>query len=309
MSAMAATPLAVNTSVAPTTHSATSPTGRLLPHKRPALLPKPFPSATYVVGDLLTDPTNPTAPTLHRPKGALSDRDYDDTRTTAYYKDIATVSPASGNFARSLGGELLVRRPKRADVGFCSIEAERAAVRGFKSNTDAFEKAVFSEGAKQWLLKAAEAHKPVYFVAAVQEVVNAKYSHAHARDAGNGLLEVEKEARSPSDPSEEAVDLTTEAPANKRPMKRRDSAFEKPTHTKTDVLGLELREVRVKLTKEEMPQKKCDLKFEWLNLDLEGQEGMKLAVGLGQPLDQEELVDLWEEDEPQDNESDEEDEE
>ncbi|KAK7612877.1 hypothetical protein JOL62DRAFT_539886 [Phyllosticta paracitricarpa] len=294
MSAMAATPLAVNTSVAPTTHSATSPTGRLLPHKRPALLPKPFPSATYVVGDLLTDPTNPTAPTLHRPKGALSDRDYDDTRTTAYYKDIATVSPASGNFARSLGGELLVRRPKRADIGFCSIEAERAAVRGFKSNTDAFEKAVFSEGAKQWLLKAAEAHKPVYFVAAVQEVVNAKYSHAQARDAGNGLLEVEKEARSPSDPSEEA---------------RRDSAFEKPTHTKTDVLGLELREVRVKLTKEEMPQKKCDLKFEWLNLDVEGQEGMKLAVGLGQPLDQEELVDLWEEDEPQDNESDEEDEE
>lgn len=304
---MTATPLALNTSV-PTTHSATSPTGRLLPHKRPALLPKPFPTATFIVGDLLTDPTNPAAPNLYRPKGALSDRDYDDTRTTAYYKDVATVSQTSGNFVRSLGGELLVRRPKRADVGFCSIEAERAAVRGFKSNTDAFEKVVASEGAKQWLLKAAESHKPVYFVAAVQEAVNAKYSHALARDAGNGLVEVEKEVRSPSVSmsNEEAIDLSGEATANMRPMKRRDSAFEKPTHTKTDVLGLELREVRVKLTKDEMPQKKGDLKFEWLNLDVEGQEGMKMAVGLGQPLDQEELVDLWEEDENESDESDEE---
>ncbi|GME45830.1 hypothetical protein BKCO1_10300011 [Neofusicoccum parvum] len=268
-----------------------------------ALLPRPFPTHTYAVGDLLTDLRAPSTTTLRT--AALSARDYDDTRLTAYYKDVASISPATGNFTRSHGGELLIRKPRRAGTRFCSISAEKASVRALKDPFGAFEKSVRAPEARDWLLRAARAHAPVYWVAAVRELTNASYAHAAAADAGNGLLAVRRASFGEQAAAEEAElredengDVDGEAMRRKmRGHRRRDSAFEEPTKTKTDVLGAEIREVRVKVTRPDAPHAPRDLKWKWTYLKAADENGeeCQVAVGLGAPLDQEEVADLWEE--------------
>lgn len=293
-------------------HAATSPVAAHPNTPHCSLLPRPFPTHTYAVGDLLTDLRTP-GPTTLRTR-ALSARDYDDTRLTAYYKDVATISPATGNFTRSLGGELLVRRPKRQGTRFCSIAAEKSSVRALKDPVAAFAKTVRADGAQAWLLRAAAARKPVYWVAAVREVTNASYAHAATTDAGNGLLAVRRtsfsETQRAAEPEvDENGDVDGDAMrAKARGHRRRDSAFEEPTCTKTDVLGAEIREVRVRVTRADVPHSTKDLKCRWtyLKAEVEGEE-VQLAVGLGAPLDQEEVADLWEEEELGEEEEEEED--
>ncbi|KAF2142726.1 uncharacterized protein K452DRAFT_286363 [Aplosporella prunicola CBS 121167] len=287
-----------------------------------AILPKPFPTGTYTVGQLMTDPR---APRTFLSTKTLRDKDYDDTRMTAWYKDVAALS-SQGNFLKSLGGELLVPRPRRNSTRLVSIEAEKFAVRALKQPIAAFTQVTHAPAAGTFLLQAAQAKKPVYFVAATQELTNASYSHARARDAGNGLVEVARERRgsmadAPPTIDEEAVaesPTDTAAPAIGEPrprwQRRRDSGFEEPTHTKSDVLGVELREVRVRIQPREaaMPTSGThkrrgsvrDPEFEWTEVrvpaDEEGEETV-LRVGLGPALDQEELSDLWDDEaEPED---------
>ncbi|EKG09816.1 hypothetical protein MPH_13116 [Macrophomina phaseolina MS6] len=234
---------------------------------------------------------------------------------TAYYKDVATISPSTGNFVRSLGGAALIRRPRRQGTRFCSISAEKSSVRALKDPFGAFEKTVRAPEASAWLLRAAEQHKPVYWVAAVREVTNASYAHAVANDAGNGLLSVRRTSFSEQQhalEAEEDENGDVDGEAMRRKMqargghRRRDSAFEEPTFTKTDVLGAEIRECRVKLVKDAAMSPSSPNatrggmpRWRWSYISVrderKGGEEVQLAVGLGAPLDQEEVADLWEE--------------
>ncbi|KAK7704788.1 hypothetical protein SLS57_010319 [Botryosphaeria dothidea] len=276
------------------------------------LLPRPYPTNTYKTGDLLLDPRDPSS-TLLRTK-ALSPRDHDDTRMTAYYKDVATISPSTGNFTRSLGGAALIRRPRRAGTRFCSISAEKSSVRALKDPFGSFEKTVRAPEAGSWLRRAALQHKPVYWVAAVREVTNASYSHAVANDAGNGLLNVRRTSFSEQQQAQDAEedengDVDGEAMRAKMAARgghrRRDSAFEEPTFTKTDVLGAEIRECRVKVVQDTATSPSSPTatrggmpRWRWTYVsvaDPQKGEEVQLAVGMGAPLDQEEVADLWEE--------------
>ncbi|KAL0262353.1 hypothetical protein SLS55_003799 [Diplodia seriata] len=295
--------MSVMASAAPAHQQATAP--------HCTLLPRPYPTHTFAVGDLLTDLRHPTTTTLRT--DALSTKDYDDTRLTAYYKDVASISPATGNFTRSLGGELLIKKPKRAHTRFCSISAEKASVRALKDPFAAFEKSVKAADASGWLLRAANAHSPLYWVAAVRELTNASYAHAQAADAGNGLLTVRRtsfseQQQAAADEEDENGDVDGDAMRAKMGrmggFRRRDSAFEEPTRTKNDVLGAEIRECRVKVIKDmagsptSPHERRASMpKWRWTYVAAKGENGeeVQLAVGLGAPLDQEEVADLWEE--------------
>ncbi|KAK0662613.1 hypothetical protein DIS24_g1837 [Lasiodiplodia hormozganensis] len=292
--------MSVMASAAPAQQQATAP--------HCALLPRPYPTHTFAVGDLLTDLRHPTTTTLRTE--ALSTKDYDDTRMTAYYKDVASISPATGNFTRSLGGELLIKKPKRAHTRFCSISAEKASVRALKDPFGAFEKSVKAPEASSWLLRAANAHSQLYWVAAVREVTNASYAHAATADAGNGLVSVRRtsfsEQQAADEPQEdENGDVDGDAMRAKMGgFRRRDSAFEEPTRTKTDVLGAEIRECRIKVVQDTagsptspMDRRASMPRWRWTYVTATDEKGqdVQLAVGLGAPLDQEEVADLWEE--------------
>lgn len=235
---------------------------------RPILLPKPYPSDTYAVGQLL-DANEAVDPDI------LTHKDFDDTHVANWYKDIISVGP-SGFFTASLGGEHLVETPAPGTQLVC-LEAEKMAIRCLKNPEQAFAKTCAKRFVADWLKDMARKSKPVYFVTAVQEVENASLKPASFVDAGNGLAEV-----------------VTKMDNEESKRRRKDSGFDEPTGSKTDVVGVELRKVLVWIDDliNDVPELDC----RWLPLNTpEGVHGEdRVAVGLGDVVEDVDFTMLWE---------------
>ncbi|KAF2091120.1 hypothetical protein K490DRAFT_54023 [Saccharata proteae CBS 121410] len=261
----------------------------VVPH--PVLLPRPFPTPSiYTLGSLLSTPSSSSPASTLPGDTLLTPRDHDDTHMMAYYKDVALIAQHKNTFLASLGGELLVE-PPRAGTALVSIEAERCFTRTLKRPWDAFRRVVESVEGRAWLVGQAARRggsAVVCFVQAVMEVENARYRRCGARDAGNGLVEV--------CPAQSATPMMAVSPlaVGKRPemRSRRDSGFDEPTFTKRDVVGVEIREVLVRVEMPDRPHEIGDLDYRWTYVKM-GEE--QLAVGLGRALGQEEVLGFWDE--------------
>jgi len=190
------------------------------------LLPKPLPRGSYTVGTLLIKPStssNPLSPSV------LGDRDYDDTHTVEWYKDILSLAP-SGTFIKSLGANLFLPK-QEPETQLVSLEAERMSIRTLKDYEGTLGRVTGTPDAEVWLKEQVKAGEEVYFVSAVKEVKNASFRRASVKEAGNGLVEVKKMAQTETQPDGE----------------RRDSGSDLGlgTTAKSDVIAVELMKVLV----------------------------------------------------------------
>lgn len=179
-----------------------------------ALLPKPLNNTTIPVGQLVSRTSK------HDPS-TLEHRDYDDIGTK-WYKDVIVFDSESGRFLESLGGAYMVQKQpgEGAEVG--TIEAESQHVRLLKDADAALKKALQEEEAKAWLKE----NKEAGFVVAIREVLNASYKRARLVDLGGGNYEVRREVGHEGQGG-----------------KRRDSGLDVQTNTKTDIVGVVVREI------------------------------------------------------------------
>lgn len=179
-----------------------------------ALLPKPLNSTALPVGQLVSK-------TSKYDSAVLEDRDYDDVGTR-WYKDVIVFDAESGRFLESLGAAHLLQKPleKGKEVG--TIEAESQHVRLLKDSDAALQKVVRDGEAREWLKE----NKEVGFVVAIREVTNASYKRARLVDVGAGNFEVRREVGHEG-----------------QGAKRRDSGLDVQTSSKTDIIGVVVREV------------------------------------------------------------------
>ena len=179
-----------------------------------ALLPKPLNNTSLPVGQLVSK-------TSKYDSSALEDRDYDDVGTR-WYKDVITFDSESGRFLESLGAAHLVQQQNKEGTEVGTIEAESQHVRLLKDADAALKKALQDEKAKVWLKE----NKEAGFVVAIREVTNASYKRARLVDIGGGNFEVRR-------------DVGHEGQGGKR----RDSGLDVQTSSKTDIVGVVVREI------------------------------------------------------------------
>jgi hypothetical protein len=181
-----------------------------------ALLPKPLNNTTLPVGQLVSRVSKLDPSTLEH-------RDYDDIGTK-WYKDVIVFNSESGRFLESLGSAYMVQKQpgEGAEVG--TIEAESQHVRLLKDADAALKKALQDEKATAWLKENQEAG----FVVAIREVLNPSYKRARLVDVGAGNYEVRREVGHQG---------------QSQGGKRRDSGLDVQTNSKTDIVGVVVREV------------------------------------------------------------------
>ncbi|KAK7179895.1 hypothetical protein PSPO01_14025 [Paraphaeosphaeria sporulosa] len=180
-----------------------------------ALLPKPLNNKTISVGQLVSRTSK------HDPS-TLEHRDYDDVGSK-WYKDVISFDGKSGRFIESLGGAYMVQKQPGEGTEVGTIEAESQHVRLLKDADAALEKVLRDDKAQAWLKENQEAG----FVVAIRLVLNASYKRARLVDIGAGNYEVRREVGHEGQGG-----------------KRRDSGLDVPeTHTKTDIVGVVVREI------------------------------------------------------------------
>ncbi|KAF1967446.1 hypothetical protein BU23DRAFT_483569 [Bimuria novae-zelandiae CBS 107.79] len=179
-----------------------------------ALLPKPLNNTAIPVGQLVskTSKYNPSS---------LEDRDYDDVGTR-WYKDVIVFDSTSDRFLESLGGTYFVQKQLEEGTEVGTIEAESQHVRLLKDADAALKKVLKDAKAQEWLKE----NKEAGFVVALREVTNASYKRATLVDVGAGNYEVRREVGHEG-----------------QGAKRRDSGLDVKTSSKTDIVGVVVREI------------------------------------------------------------------
>ena len=178
-----------------------------------ALLPKPLNNTALPVGQLVSKTSKYDA--------ALEDRDYDDVGTR-WYKDVIVFDSETNRFLESLGAAHLVQKQLGEGTEVGTIEAESQHVRLLKDADAALKKVVQDEKAKAWLKE----NKEAGFVVATREVTNPSYKRARLVDIGAGNFEVRREVGHEG-----------------QGVKRRDSGLDVQTSSKTDIVGVMVREI------------------------------------------------------------------
>lgn len=179
-----------------------------------ALLPKPLNNTAIPVGQFVSKTTKYDPSTLE-------DRDYDDIGTK-WYKDVIIFDSQTNRFLESLGAAHLVQKQLEEGTEVGTIEAESQHVRLLKDAEAALNKALQDEQAKAWLKE----NKEAGFVVATREVLNASYRRARLVDIGAGNYEVRREVGHEGQGG-----------------KRRDSGLDVQTSSKTDLVGVVVREI------------------------------------------------------------------
>ncbi|KAL1593760.1 hypothetical protein SLS60_010492 [Paraconiothyrium brasiliense] len=180
-----------------------------------ALLPKPLNNTAIPVGQFVSK-------TAKYEPSTLEDRDYDDIGTK-WYKDVIIFDSESSRFLESLGAAHLVQKQLEKGTEVGTIEAESQHVRLLKDADAALKKALQDENAQSWLKENEEAG----FVVATREVLNASYKRARLVDIGAGNYEVRREV----------------GHEGQQGGKRRDSGLDVQTSSKTDLVGVVVREI------------------------------------------------------------------
>lgn len=178
-----------------------------------ALLPKPLNNTALPVGQLVSKTS--------KYDSTLEDRDYDDVGTR-WYKDVIVFDSESNRFLESLGAAHLVQKQLEEGTEAGTIEAESQHVRLLKDADAALKKVLEDEKAKAWLKE----NKEAGFVVATREVTNASYKRARLVDIGAGNFEVRREVGHEN-----------------QGVKRRDSGLDVQTSSKTDIVGVVVREI------------------------------------------------------------------
>lgn len=252
-----------------------------------ALLPKPLPADSLVVGQLLTQPLHPERDSFYPDKAHSEIDDLNDFHIQLRYKDLYSVD-TEGRFMTNYGAKFDLGRIYR-QPNLLTVKAEQMVQCTSQSASKAFQAVCSDPEARIWMAEQIEAGKPLYIVLGLTELKNATFKRAKLRDAGasNRINEtpLEKDAKVP------------------RSLRGRSEASLGGIGTEphiSGVFGMDVRRIVARLTTPAEPHRLEDIGYRWYYYDVPGSTNKEqLAVGLGESLKANELrlmLDLSEED-------------
>ncbi|KAF3043926.1 hypothetical protein E8E11_005786 [Didymella keratinophila] len=222
------------------------------------VLPTPFPSSSFALGQLLSDPLssesisfNPaTKPTHNSPT------------TQPHYEDII-AQDEEGRFVLSLGNDA------SSYDNTVLLTADEMSLASLADPSAAFEALRRDTETQSFLRKTALQHQPLYFVTGIQKLKNASYRRSSAREG-----------------STEATGRQIRLPMHVR----RDSAEleSEEEDAKESVLAVELMKVACHAGARDEPHSLEDIDYAWTYHALD-EPDMQLSIGLGKVLQAKEL--------------------
>ncbi|KAJ4985766.1 hypothetical protein SVAN01_08762 [Stagonosporopsis vannaccii] len=215
------------------------------------ILPTPFPSSSFVLGQLLTNPLESDSVSF---KPAIKPV-YNKPTIQSRYEDLISHDE-EGRFISSLGKATL--SPRNAVV----LNADEMSLASLTDPFAAFEELRRDTETQSFLRKSALQRQPLYFVTGIQKLKNASYRRAPAKEGSPG----------------QQIHLPM--------LERRDSAeLESGDEAaKESVLAVGLMKVACRAGAKEEPHSLEDIDYVWTYHTL-NEPDLQLSIGLGKALE------------------------
>lgn len=229
----------------------------------PVLLPSPLPVDSFKLGQLLTDPLNPSSQSF-----ISESHQTHASEPSVHSKYRAIVShDDEGRLLSNLSGRPI--HPARPNL--LVLQADEMTLQSLNRPHAAFNALRKDSQAQSFMLEMARRNQPLYYVVGLQSLKNPTL----ARAAVNDQDEI----------------FPTDKPT-KVELSRRDSAMD-VTESKTDALfGLVVRKVKCFVGPRDEPHSLEDIDLQWSYHDIAGAEELQLSIGLGEALGQKDLRSL-----------------
>jgi hypothetical protein len=222
------------------------------------VLPTPFPSSSFALGQLISDPLSSesvsfkstTKPACNKPT------------TQPHYEDMI-AQDKEGRFISSLG------KGAPSYDNTVSLSADEMSLATLVDPCAAFEALRRDTETQSFLRRTALQHQPLYFVTGIQRLKNASYRRSSAKEG-----------------STEATGRQIRLPMHVR----RDSAEleSEEEDTKESVFAVELMKVACRASARDAPHSLEDIDYAWTYHTLD-EPDMQLSIGLGKALQAKEL--------------------
>ena len=220
------------------------------------LLPTPLATNNLALGQLLSNPLDPTSPSFSSSSPLARHLD-----AQSGYQDVFSHDD-EGHFVSSRSGHSL-----SSYDSLLSVQADRAETIRLQHPTQAFDNLRRDTAAQAFLRRAAIRHQPLYYVVGLRKLQNPIIKRANVE---NGSL-AESNAKTP-------MPIHT----------RHDSATDVTASTDA-VFGLEVQKVCCHVGSPSEPHSLSDIGYYWSYHTLDADHEQQLSIGLGKPLQAAEL--------------------
>ncbi|KAF2259319.1 hypothetical protein CC78DRAFT_571942 [Lojkania enalia] len=226
------------------------------------LLPAPFALNSVRLGQLLSDPLDPSAASYIAASTIIGRKE---PHVQPSYKELIAHDD-EGRFVSTLSGRPL--SPSQENL--LMVNADHMEYISLKNPSTAFDTLSHDPVAQTWLCEMAQRRQPLYYVVGLQKLKNPTFKRAIVKEGS-----------------------IAEADANPKIRfsmhVRRDSAMdlEEEENGSDAVLGIEVRKVKCWLGRTEEPHSLDDIDYSWSYRMLDGE--VQMCTGLGKALGQEEM--------------------
>ncbi|KAF2647795.1 hypothetical protein K491DRAFT_699402 [Lophiostoma macrostomum CBS 122681] len=222
----------------------------------PVLLPTPLAVDTLSLGQLISDPLDPSSSSFLSPTKPTSAAP----QIQRNYKDVISHDD-EGHFVSSLAGHSLSSRSS-----LLLVQAEQMEYHSLDQPSRAFTTLQQDTDAQSYLINMAKRDRLLYYITGLQKLHNPTFKRGVVKEGS--LTEAKP------DNSKLRLPLHT----------RRDSAMDVQDSSTDVVSAVEIRKVRCRVGSPAEPHLLEDIGYEWTyhRLDAEGTE--QLSIGLGKPL-------------------------
>lgn len=227
----------------------------------PVLLPAPLASDSLALGQLLVDPLNPESTSFISQTASPA---VSEPQLQSRYQDVIHHDD-QGRFVSSLSG--FSRLPTEDNL--LLMQADQMSYTSLRNPDAAFDALRRDTSAQSFLRKMSAENKPLYYVVGIQKLNNPTFKRAVVKEGSVA------EAPSAGDP--------------KIHLPRQDSATDLKEKNKDAVFGIDVRKVSCRVGSADEPHNLEDIDYSWSYHKLGGPEELQLSIGLGKPLEANEL--------------------
>ncbi|ORY16412.1 hypothetical protein BCR34DRAFT_450678, partial [Clohesyomyces aquaticus] len=224
------------------------------------LLPTPLASNTVTLGQLLSDPLDPSSESFISTSIRQVLRE---PSIQSRYKDLVSHDD-EGRLVSSLSGRPLSPSQENLLV----IQADEMKYCSLKHPSASFDALSNDPAAQSWFRQMQ--NRPLYYVVGVQQLKNPTFKRAVIREGSVAEASSDSKIRIPM-------------------HVRRDSAMDFDAPTNDGVYGLEVRKVKCRVGSRTEPHSLDDIGLSWSYHMLDAEQDLQLSIGLGYALSAAEL--------------------